>query len=56
MYSALETVYRTWGSLATYFETEMEQANDSTAKGFFKKMTSFVFIAVTHLIIDGHYP
>ena len=52
MYSALETVYRTWGSLATYFETEMEQANDSTAKGFFKKMTSFVFIAVTHLLMD----
>ena len=30
----------------------MEQANDSTAKGFFKKMTSFVFIAVTHLLMD----
>ena len=52
MYSALETVYRTWGSLATYFKTEMEQANDSTAKSFFKKMTSFVFIAVTHLLMD----
>ena len=52
MYSALETVCRTWGSLATYFETEMEQANDSTAKGFFKKMSSIVFIAVTHLLMD----
>ena len=50
IYAALETVHRTWGPLATYFETEMEHSNDSTAKGFFKKLTSFVFIAVTYLL------
>ena len=52
MYAALETVHRTWGSLATYFETEMEHSNDSTAKGFFKTLTSFVFIVVTYLLMD----
>ena len=52
MYSALQTVYRTWASLATYMETEMESSNDSVAKGFFKKITSFAFIATTHLLMD----
>lgn len=52
MYNALEAVYRTWGSLATYLETEMEQNNDSTCKGFFKKVTRFSFLAVTYLLMD----
>ncbi|XP_060568155.1 zinc finger protein 862-like [Ruditapes philippinarum] len=52
MYAALEAVYRTWGSLATYFESEMESKNDSVAKGFFKKITTFTFIACTYLLMD----
>lgn len=52
MYAALEAVYRTWSSLATYMESQMESSNDSAAKGFFKKITTFTFIATTHMLMD----
>lgn len=52
MYAALESLYRTWVSLATYFESQMVESNDSVSKGFFKKMTTFTFIAVTYLLMD----
>ncbi|XP_077988181.1 zinc finger protein 862-like [Glandiceps talaboti] len=49
-YSALETIYRTYGSLVTYFEAQTEKL--PTAKGLAKTMRQYEFVATTHLLMD----
>ncbi|XP_070546537.1 uncharacterized protein C17orf113-like [Ptychodera flava] len=48
-YKALETVYRTWDSLVTFFG----QDKDPKSKGFAKKLTEYEFVATTHLMMDA---
>ena len=49
-YSALETVFRTWGALVTYFEQDM--VKDSKSKGYVKTLTEYRFVATTYLLMD----
>ena len=52
MYAALEALYRTWPSLATYMESEVEKCNDSFAKGVLKKISTYTFIATLYFLMD----
>ena len=44
-YSALETVYRCWDALVTYFANHK---NDAKAVGFLKKLTQIENVATMH--------
>ena len=47
-YKAVETIYRTVGSLITYFA----QQEEPQAKGYAKKMAQYEFIATTYMMMD----
>ncbi|XP_023931989.1 zinc finger protein 862-like [Lingula anatina] len=49
-YKAIETIYRTYGSLVSYM-SEMG-ASDAKAKGFAKKLSQFSFVFVTHMLLS----
>ncbi|XP_077863952.1 zinc finger protein 862-like [Saccoglossus kowalevskii] len=49
-YSSLETIYRTYGSLVTYFQSVA--CTQPIAKGLAKRMTCYEFVATTHLLMD----
>ena len=48
-YSALETVYRSWDALVTYFANHK---NDAKAVGFLKKLTQIENVATMYYLMD----
>ena len=48
-YSALETVYRSWDTLVTYFANHK---NDAKAVGFLKKLTQIENVATMYYLMD----
>ena len=48
-YSALETVYRSWDALVTYFANHR---NDAKAAGFLKKLTQVENVATMYYLMD----
>lgn len=47
-YEAVNAVYRSWPSLATYFKRH----DDKTSKSFKTKLTEYKFLAVLHILMD----
>ena len=48
-YSALETVFRSWDALVTYF---VNHRNDAKAVGFLKKLTQVQNVATMYYLMD----
>lgn len=51
-YNAVSVVKRTLGSLLVYFEQQAIENDDAVAKGLMKQISSYSFVAITHLLYD----
>lgn len=51
-YNAVNTVKRTLSSLLAYFEQQAVENDDAVAKGLAKQISSYSFVAITHLLCD----
>ncbi|XP_070573799.1 uncharacterized protein C17orf113-like [Ptychodera flava] len=50
-YDALQTVFRSWNALVTFFDAQ-SKSKDAKAVGLHDKLTQYKFIAVTYIMMD----
>lgn len=51
-FNAVSAVRRTFKSLIVFFDEEAAEHNDPVAKGLMKQVSSYLFLAITHMLYD----